>query len=78
MTAQWDTTQVRQRYDEMARNWRMLGVIDWLLLVKRLRKKHFSGATGAVLDVGCGTGENFEFLARVEAITALDLSAEMV
>jgi ubiquinone/menaquinone biosynthesis C-methylase UbiE len=78
MTGQWETTQVRRRYDEMARNWRMLGVIDWLLLVKRLRKQHFAKATGAVLDVGCGTGENFEFLARAGPITALDLSTEMV
>jgi ubiquinone/menaquinone biosynthesis C-methylase UbiE len=78
MTGQWDTTQVRRRYDEMARNWRMLGVIDWLLLVKRLRKQHFAKAIGAVLDVGCGTGENFEFLARAGAITGLDLSTEMV
>jgi len=78
MSGQWDTTQVRRRYDEMAGNWRMLGVIDWLLLVKRLRKLHFAKATGAILDVGCGTGENFEFLARVGRITALDLSTEMV
>lgn len=78
MTGQWDTTQVRRRYDEMARNWRMLGVIDWLLMVKRLRKQHFAKATGAVLDVGCGTGENFEFLTGAGPITALDLSTEMV
>ena len=78
MTGQWDTTQVRRRYDEMARNWRMLGIIDWLIMVKRLRKQHFAKASGAVLDVGCGTGENFEFLTGAGPITALDLSTEMV
>jgi ubiquinone/menaquinone biosynthesis C-methylase UbiE len=56
----------------------MLGIIDWLLMVKRLRKQHFAKATGAVLDVGCGTGENFEFLNGAGPITALDLSTEMV
>lgn len=78
MTGQWDTTRVRRRYDEMAGNWRMLGIIDWLLMVKRLRKQHFAKATGSVLDVGCGTGENFEFLAGAGRITALDISTEMV
>jgi ubiquinone/menaquinone biosynthesis C-methylase UbiE len=78
MTGQWDTTRVRRRYDEMAGNWRMLGIIDWLLMVKPLRKQHFAKATGAVLDVGCGTGENFEFLVGAGPITALDLSTEMV
>jgi len=78
MTCQWDTTQVRRRYDEMARNWRLLGIIDWLLLVKRLRKKHFARATGDLLDVGCGTGENFEFVGGAESVTAFDLSTAMV
>ena len=78
MTGALDTTQVRRRYDEMARNWRMLGIIDWLLMVKRLRRQHFAKATGTVLDVGCGTGENFEFLAGAGPIFALDLSTEMV
>ncbi|HSJ82333.1 MAG TPA: class I SAM-dependent methyltransferase [Acidimicrobiia bacterium] len=69
--------EVRRRYDEMAGNWRMLGIIDWLLLVKRLREKHFASASGEVLDVGCGTGENFEYLARADLVAALDLSTAM-
>jgi ubiquinone/menaquinone biosynthesis C-methylase UbiE len=68
---------VRRLYDEMAGNWRMLGIIDWLLLVERLRKKQFASASGEVLDVGCGTGENFEFLTGADRIAALDLSTEM-
>jgi ubiquinone/menaquinone biosynthesis C-methylase UbiE len=78
LTCQWDTKQVRRRYDEMAANWRLLGIVDWLLLVKRLRKKHFAGAAGDVLDVACGTGENLEFLGRAKTITAFDLSTGMV
>jgi ubiquinone/menaquinone biosynthesis C-methylase UbiE len=73
-----DTGQVRCRYDEMAGNWRLLGIVDSLLLINRLRKKHFRGARGAVLDVACGTGENFPYLGNASSITALDLSPEMV
>jgi ubiquinone/menaquinone biosynthesis C-methylase UbiE len=78
LTGGGDTSHVRRLYDEMAGNWRMLGIIDWLLLVKRLRKKHFASASGEVLDVGCGTGENFEFLTGADRIAALDLSTEMI
>jgi ubiquinone/menaquinone biosynthesis C-methylase UbiE len=72
------TEQVRRRYDEMAGNWRMLGITDSLLLINRLRKKQFSNATGNVLDVACGTGENFECLEKASSLTAFDLSPQMV
>jgi ubiquinone/menaquinone biosynthesis C-methylase UbiE len=62
----------------MAGNWRLLGIVDSLLLINRLRRKQFSTARGDVLDVGCGTGENFEYLGRASSVTALDLSAEMI
>jgi ubiquinone/menaquinone biosynthesis C-methylase UbiE len=47
-------------------------------MVTRLREKQFSRITGAVLDVACGTGENFPHLKRAASITAFDLSLEMV
>jgi ubiquinone/menaquinone biosynthesis C-methylase UbiE len=72
------TEQVRRRYDDMAGNWRLLGIVDSLLLVNRLRRKQFSKASGDVLDVGCGTGENFEYLSRASSVAALDLSEEMI
>lgn len=78
MTGRLSTEQVRRRYDEAAGNWRLLGITDSLLLLNRLRKKQFSGANGHVLDVACGTGENFEYLGRAASVTALDLSPEMV
>jgi ubiquinone/menaquinone biosynthesis C-methylase UbiE len=72
------TEQVRRRYDDMAGNWRLLGISDSLLLINRLRRKHFSGAGGDVLDVGCGTGENFEYAKKASTLTALDISSEMI
>ena len=72
------TEQVRRRYDDMAGNWRLLGISDTLLLINRLRRKHFSAARGDVLDVGCGTGENFEYLKKAATLTALDISSEMI
>lgn len=72
------TEDVRLRYDQMAGNWRLLGIQDSLLLINRLRKRQFSGAGGDVLDVACGTGENFPHLRRAASVTAFDLSPEMV
>lgn len=78
MTVRWDTSAVRELYDEAAGHWRLLGLIDAVLLVNRLRKKHFTTAAGEVLDVGCGTGENFEYLRGADSVTGLDISSEMV
>ncbi len=70
--------QVRRRYDEMAGNWRLLGITDSLFLINRLRRRQFSGVRGTVLDVACGTGENFPYLERAESVVALDLSSAMI
>jgi ubiquinone/menaquinone biosynthesis C-methylase UbiE len=78
VTSPLSTEQVRRRYDDMAGNWRLLGISDTMLLINRLRRKQFSGARGDVLDVGCGTGENFEYLDKTASVTALDLSSEMI
>lgn len=79
MVGSLDTEQIRRRYDERADNWRLVnGITDTVLLINRLRRKHFSSATGAVLDVACGTGENFPYLNQASSITAFDLSSEMV
>jgi ubiquinone/menaquinone biosynthesis C-methylase UbiE len=77
-TGPLDLEQVRRCYDEMAGNWRLRGIGDSLLLINRLRRKQFSGVGGDVLDVACGSGENFEYLEKASSITALDLSSEMV
>jgi ubiquinone/menaquinone biosynthesis C-methylase UbiE len=78
MTRRISTEEVRRRYDEMAGNWRLLGIVDWLLGINRLRRRTFSDVTGDVLDVACGTGENFPYLGQASSVTAFDLSPEMV
>jgi ubiquinone/menaquinone biosynthesis C-methylase UbiE len=79
MVGSMDTEEIRRRYDERAGNWRLVnGITDTLLLLNHLRKKQLASATGSVLDIACGTGENFPYLGRAAPITALDLSPEMV
>ena len=65
-------------YDDMAGNWRLYGITDALLLVNRLRRRHFSRVGGRVLDVACGTGENFPHLRAARRVTAFDLAPRMV
>ena len=73
------TEQVRRRYDDMAGNWRLLGISDSLLLINRLRRKHFSGAHGDVLDVGLRDRGELRVLEQgLYRLTALDISSEMI
>jgi ubiquinone/menaquinone biosynthesis C-methylase UbiE len=74
----WTTERVRERYDEAAQTWRLNGIVDSLLLLNRKRRKQFSGIDGKVLDVACGTGENFPYLGGATLVTALDVSPAMM
>lgn len=49
-----------------------------LLGVGKKRKELFAGATGKVLDVGCGYGINFPFLVNATQITGIDFSSVML
>jgi ubiquinone/menaquinone biosynthesis C-methylase UbiE len=69
---------VRHRYDELAETWRLYGIVDWVTMINRLRKRQFSSLGGDVLDVACGTGENFPYLQSAGSVTALDLSPGMI
>jgi malonyl-CoA O-methyltransferase len=43
-----------------------------------LRKQPFALAGATVVEVGCGTGKNTEWLARAAEVVALDFSAQMI
>lgn len=70
--------EVRELWDDIAPVWKWNHLVDAVLGVTLARRRHMSGITGDVLDVACGTGENFKYLREADSITALDLSPAMV
>lgn len=72
------TEEIRDIYDGMASWWKWTSIADSILGMNRLRARQFRSVTGNVLDVGCGTGENFAYLSKAESTTAVDLSPRMV
>jgi ubiquinone/menaquinone biosynthesis C-methylase UbiE len=49
-----------------------------LIGVAKKRKKLFSQATGSMLDVGCGSGNNFPYLIKATHMTGIDFSPVML
>ncbi|GMQ86380.1 MAG: hypothetical protein BMS9Abin07_1955 [Acidimicrobiia bacterium] len=72
------TEQVRELYDRVAPWWRWAAIPEAILGINRLRSKHFAAVRGDVLDVACGSGENFAYLGGAASVTAVDLSPRMV
>lgn len=71
--------QLQSAYDEIADQYEKKVWFDQHILgVARLRKKLLSKATGKILEVACGTGQNFEMFATNNEITAVDLSPKML
>jgi ubiquinone/menaquinone biosynthesis C-methylase UbiE len=71
--------QVQKAYDESADQYEKKIWFDQHILgVARLRKKLLSKATGKILEVACGTGQNFPLFAPNSEITAVDLSPRML
>lgn len=71
--------QLQNAYDEIADQYEKKVWFDQHILgVARLRKKLLSKATGKILDVACGTGQNFPLFAPNSEITAVDLSPRML
>lgn len=52
----------------------------WLKLriAARTRRHQFGGVDGRVLDVACGTGENFRYLPETAEVVGVDISADML
>jgi len=71
--------QVQSAYDEIADQYEKKIWFDQHILgVARLRKNLLSKATGKILEVACGTGQNFPLFASSSKITAVDLSPKML
>jgi len=71
------TEEILGLYDDLASRWWLFDIPSTLLGLNRFRSM-FREATGDVLDVACGTGENFKYLTGADSVTAFDLSPEMV
>jgi ubiquinone/menaquinone biosynthesis C-methylase UbiE len=71
--------QVQGAYDEIADQYDKKTWFDQHILgVARLKKKLLSNATGKILEVACGTGQNLPLFAPNSEITGVDLSPNMV
>jgi ubiquinone/menaquinone biosynthesis C-methylase UbiE len=71
--------QVRGAYDAIAGQYeKKIWFDQYVLGVARLRTRLLSKATGKILEVGCGTGQNFPLFAHAREITAVDLSPKML
>ncbi len=75
----FDDVALRRVYDGMAPSYRWMALVnDTVFGATRLRRWVMSRARGDVLDVACGTGENFPLLRDVDSLTAVDLSPAML
>ncbi len=71
--------EIQNAYDEIADQYEKKVWFDQTVLgVARLRKRLLSKATGKILEVACGTGQNLPLYAANSEITAVDLSPKML
>ena len=71
--------ELRGIYDDFAPIYsRESFMVDYLFGLKKLRSFLMQNAAGKILDVACGTGENFTFFRAEDDITAVDLSPGML
>ncbi|RJP52029.1 MAG: class I SAM-dependent methyltransferase [Anaerolineaceae bacterium] len=79
LSAKMAADQIQKAYDEIASQYEKKVWFDhYILGVARMKKKLLSKASGKILDVACGTGQNFPFFAPNSEITAVDLSPNML
>lgn len=75
----YDDATLQTLYDGFARSYRWQALVnDTMFGATGLRRWAMAGARGQVLDVACGTGENFRHLGSADAVTAVDLSSGML
>ncbi|MEW6242220.1 MAG: class I SAM-dependent methyltransferase [Chloroflexota bacterium] len=79
LSAKMTADQIQKAYDEIAGQYEKRTWFDQHVLgVARLKKNLLSKASGKILDVACGTGQNFPLFAPGSNITAVDLSPNML
>ena len=79
LSAKMAAGQIQETYDGIAEQYEKRIWFDQHILgVARLRKQLLSKASGTILEVACGTGQNFPFFDPRSRITAVDLSPKML
>jgi ubiquinone/menaquinone biosynthesis C-methylase UbiE len=74
-----DSAAIKKRYDRIAPYFEGLEAVMEGLFFKNWRKKLWAKADGYhILEVGVGTGKNFDYYPADARITAIDFSEEML
>ncbi|MFB6311927.1 MAG: class I SAM-dependent methyltransferase [Salinirussus sp.] len=72
-----EVSEIRAAYADQAAWFHRLEPIE-RLLTGRYRRRLFGGLDGEILDVACGTGSNFPYLADAASVIGVDISPEML
>ncbi len=74
-----DSATIKKRYDRIAPYFDAMEAVMEGLFFKNWRKKLWSNVEGHhILEVGVGTGKNFEFYPTEARLTAIDFSEKML
>lgn len=75
-----DQMSVQDIQDAYARYAKWIDRLGWLnrLVTGRYRRRQFSRVDGRVLDVACGTGENFRYFPESTEIVGVDISEPLL
>ncbi|WP_330633161.1 class I SAM-dependent methyltransferase [Halocatena halophila] len=78
MGTEYTTREIKQKYDDSASKYAFMERVQEFIGLKRLRRRQVGKASGAVLEVACGTGANFQYYPTECELTAVDVSPEMM
>lgn len=78
MGIDYTTTEIQAKYDAFASQYAVMERAQEFLGVRGLRQRLLRRASGAVLEVACGTGANVQYYPQECEITAIDVSPAMV
>jgi len=78
MAVKFTARELSEKYDRFARWYDWVEGVPDLLGVRRLRRRLLRRASGRVLEVAVGTGNNLRYYPASCRITAVDVSREML